>query len=214
VPGTPQPEWLPPLSDKRDAEILGAAYDVFVAKGLHRATMLDIATQARASKETIYARFGSKERLFKALLAWGASSRRPALTILAEAPAEKAEEALREAGVQLLTLFYRPESIALDRLRLAEGPHHPEMRRIMEEVATKPVRDALSGFFGKLVRAGIVPLDQVHAAAETYIDVLRGVNYLAVIVGDQPPPDAGRIRQIATRAAQAALRAFAKSESA
>lgn len=205
----PQPDWLPERADRRESEILGAAYDVFVTKGFHRATMLDIATRARASKETLYARFGNKENLFKALLSWGASARQPSMTALAAAEPADAEDALRQAGIQLLTLFYRPESLALERLRLAEGPHHAEIRRVIEEVAVRPVREGLAAFFGKLVRAGLIPLDQVHAAAESYIDVLRGVYYLAVVVGDEAPPGEEKIRHIAGRAARVALKSFA-----
>ena len=67
-----KPAWLPPLGDARAVEILGAAYDVFLDKGFAQATMLDVARRARASKETLYARFGSKKKLFESLMAWGA----------------------------------------------------------------------------------------------------------------------------------------------
>src|SRR5437773_10520458 len=60
----------PEASDSRDEEILRAARAVFTEKGFHGATMLDVASRARASKTTIYARFASKEALFAALVEW------------------------------------------------------------------------------------------------------------------------------------------------
>src|SRR6202008_4019570 len=51
--GGARPSWRAPLDDPRDEEILSAAFDVFCEKGFHGATMLDVATQARASKETL-----------------------------------------------------------------------------------------------------------------------------------------------------------------
>jgi AcrR family transcriptional regulator len=203
------PEWLPRLSNERDEQILGAAYDVFVAKGYHRATMLEIATAARASKETLYARFGSKERLFEALMAWGASARQPGLRALAEASPERAEEALREAAQELLLLFYRPESIALARLLAAEGALRPELARITEEVAVRPVRETLTNFYVRLVAAGVMPAEDAPASAETFIDVVRGVSLERVVSGQDPPPDARRIAEIAVRAARVAIHAFA-----
>lgn len=203
------PDWLPPLSDPRNVAILGAAYNIFAAKGFRRATMLDIATAARASKETLYSRFGSKEKLFEALLAWGSSGRKFSVAALADAPVERAEDALCEAAIELLTLFYRPETLALDRMRVAEGLAHPELGRITEEIAVRPVRDALAAFFGRLVRAGVVPMSEAHAAAESYVDILLGILHERVLMGIEPPPDAARIREIAARATRVALRAFA-----
>jgi AcrR family transcriptional regulator len=54
--------------DGRRAEILEAALDAFCEKGFGGTSMLDIATRAKASKETIYAWFGNKEKLFETLL--------------------------------------------------------------------------------------------------------------------------------------------------
>lgn len=203
------PEWLPPLPDERDEQILGAAYNVFVAKGYHRATMLDVATAARASKETLYARFGNKEKLFEALMAWGASTRKPGMRVLAEASPDRAEEALREAALELLTLFYRPESIAIDRVRFAEGAARPEIVRIVEEVAVRPVREAIQAFYVRLVMAGVMTADDAPASAETFIDILRGNNYERVVAGQEALPGAKRIDEIARRAARVAIGAFA-----
>lgn len=54
-------------SDRRQ-EILDAAFTEFAAKGFDGASMESIARQAQASKETLYAWFGNKEKLFDTLL--------------------------------------------------------------------------------------------------------------------------------------------------
>jgi AcrR family transcriptional regulator len=54
--------------EERRAEILEAALDAFCEKGFGGTSMLDIAKRAKASKETIYAWFGNKEKLFETLL--------------------------------------------------------------------------------------------------------------------------------------------------
>ena len=65
------PAAKPPQEDSaREEEILQAAFDVFTEKGFHGARMLDVASRARASKATLYARYPSKEALFEALMAW------------------------------------------------------------------------------------------------------------------------------------------------
>lgn len=50
----------------RQDDILSAAIAVFFRYGLHRVTMEDIAREAGVSRQTVYARFGNKERLFVA----------------------------------------------------------------------------------------------------------------------------------------------------
>ena len=65
-------QWLPdhglePNADRR-REILRVAFTVFAENGYSGATMLDIARRARASKETLYAWFQNKEKLFETLL--------------------------------------------------------------------------------------------------------------------------------------------------
>ncbi len=54
--------------EARRREILDAAFAEFAAKGYGGASMAAIAQRARASKETLYAWFGDKERLFTTLL--------------------------------------------------------------------------------------------------------------------------------------------------
>lgn len=52
----------------RRQEILDAAFSEFSSKGFDGASMESIARQAQASKETLYAWFGNKEKLFDTLL--------------------------------------------------------------------------------------------------------------------------------------------------
>ena len=55
------------LEERRD-RILQAAVKIFAEKGIDRATIDDIATQASVGKGTIYRRVGKKEDLVLALL--------------------------------------------------------------------------------------------------------------------------------------------------
>ena len=74
-----------PAKEARRREILDAAFAEFSAKGYAGASMEAIARRARASKETLYAWFESKESLFNTLLA----TRIDAIASRAGAAAEK-----------------------------------------------------------------------------------------------------------------------------
>ncbi len=54
-------------SDERRRAVLDAALTVLERQGYAGTSMLDIAREARASKETLYAWFGDKKGLFAAL---------------------------------------------------------------------------------------------------------------------------------------------------
>ena len=73
----------PQEAPAREEEILQAAFDVFTEKGFHGARMLDVASRARASKATLYARYPSKEALFEALMAWSTRQGTDALDAIA-----------------------------------------------------------------------------------------------------------------------------------
>lgn len=58
-------------SQRRRKAILAAAREVFFSKGLHHATMDDVAAQAEIAKGTVYLYFTSKEALIAGLLLEG-----------------------------------------------------------------------------------------------------------------------------------------------
>jgi AcrR family transcriptional regulator len=58
---------------RRQQEILEAAKEVFFEKGIHRATVDDVAAQAEVSKGTVYLYFQSKESILAHLLLEGLS---------------------------------------------------------------------------------------------------------------------------------------------
>jgi AcrR family transcriptional regulator len=68
MPARPRPRRVPAPRPERDrqGDIVSAAIAVFFRYGLHRVTMEDIAREAGVSRQTVYARFGNKERLFVA----------------------------------------------------------------------------------------------------------------------------------------------------
>src|SRR4029079_5595058 len=95
----------PQEASAREAEILEAALYVFTEKGFHGATMLDVASRARASKATLYARYPSKEALFEALMAWSTRQGTEALDAIAADETLDPLTALHRFAAQLLALM-------------------------------------------------------------------------------------------------------------
>lgn len=124
---------------RRQQEILEAAKEVFFQKGIHRATVDDVAAQAEVSKGTIYLYFQSKESILAHLLLEGLSILLPRLEA-AYAPQEplSTEKRLRqlvEAYWQFAQAYpdYFRLLLALDRGRFRERVSAEVYQEILTE---------------------------------------------------------------------------------
>jgi AcrR family transcriptional regulator len=134
---------LGPNADRRQ-EILQVAFKVFADNGYGGATMLEIAQPARASKETLYAWFQNKEKLFETLLLSLISEITATLpNAVVDAPEPEIHlPAIAEAMLRVTTT---PDWIAMMRIAIAEAPRFPELRRIMANLFMS--RDGLIAYF-------------------------------------------------------------------
>lgn len=206
---SPRPHWLAPLSDPRNEAILSAAFDVFEEKGLHGATMLEIATAAKVSKETLYARFDSKEGLFYALLAWGSHKSSVDLEVLNEELEADPVEALENYAAACLVKMMQAESIEVHRIVVSEARRMPEVARVFNEFTCEAATKMLDRVVDALERKGVSSVDDRDAFADAFIGLLRGNLHHGVVLGLEKPPTDAEIDARARRAMKLLLRAFA-----
>lgn len=205
----PRPAWLRPLTDERNEAILSAAFDIFQEKGLHGATMLEIAKLAKVSKETLYARFDSKEGLFYALLAWGSERCAVDADAVDSATLWDPARSLEDYGVQCLAKMMHPESIAVQRIVVGEALRMPEVARVFDEFTCGAGLANLDAIADALHEAGIVRIDDKAAFHEAFIGLLRGNLHHHVTLGVIAHPSDAEIEAYAKRATRWLLRAFA-----
>jgi AcrR family transcriptional regulator len=110
----------------RPHQILDAAFRVFGDKGLHRATLDDVARAAGITKGTIYLYFPSKAALFAAML----KARVTALMPLAEGASGPAAGSTRERMTRFGRLIYRffrsPQYLNMFRAVVSEAAEFPD----------------------------------------------------------------------------------------
>jgi len=183
-----RPDWLEPMSDPKSELILRAAFDVFEEHGLHCATMHEVARRARVSKETLYARFDSKEGLFYALLAWGARHGEIETEQVLSATSGDAVSTLRGFAEAILRAMTRPESIAVYRMAMGEAGRDPELASSYNQLSCGKNDGPLSKVLSELVADGVIE----HAPFEDYTDtltgLLRGNYYQELLTGVRPLP--------------------------
>jgi TetR/AcrR family transcriptional repressor of mexJK operon len=202
-----RPGWLAPLDDPRDEEILGAAFQVFAEKGFHGATMLDIATRARASKKTVYERFTDKAALFRALIAWGVRQNLPEALPSGDGDPVRS---LEHHAVTVLTAMLRPESLALFRIVSAEAVRFPELGKLFDEMVRTSSVAILNTLAERLIKAGAATIRDKAQFGDDFIALVRGDTYFRVLMGALPIPAEADIRKQATHAARTLLAAYAR----
>lgn len=206
---TARPLWLTPLADPRNEAILSAAFDVFEEKGLHGATMLEIATAAKVSKETLYARFDSKEGLFYALLAWGSQKASVDLDILTEEVDHDPVQALENYAVGCLGKMMQAESIEAYRIVVSEARRMPDVARVFDEFTCQAATKMLDRVVDALHAKNVAHVSDREAFAEAFIGLLRGNLHHGVLLGIAPHPGEAEVAAYARRAMKMLLAAFA-----
>lgn len=212
--GECRPAWLPALSDPRNEAILSAAFDVFQEKGLHGATMLEIATAAKVSKETLYARFDNKEGLFYALLAWGSERMMVDLANLEQQIDADPVGALKDFATACLTKMMHAESIEISRIVISEARRMPEIARVYDEFTCKTTTAMLDRVVDALEAKGLARIGDRPAFADAFIGLLRGNMHHHVTIGVAPPPTPEALEAQANRAVAYLLRIFAPANAA
>lgn len=204
-----RPDWLAPLNDPRDEEILSAAFDVFTEKGFRGATMLEVATRAQASKVTLDRRFESKESLLCSLLAWGC--RRDVLEPeeIERMTAGDPVETLNAYALTTLTVMMRPEALALYRIVVAEGGRLPEVGRIFDSFTREPCIEMMRIIGARLVVVEICAIDNHDEFADDFIGLLRGDFFHRAVIGAGRLPRRAAIEAHARRSTTRLLKAYA-----
>lgn len=183
-----RPSWLEPMSDPKSELILRAAFDVFEEHGLHCATMHEVARRARVSKETLYARFDSKEGLFYALLAWGARHGDIETEQLLAATKGDPVATLRAFSEATLRAMTRPESLAVYRMAMGESGRDPELGRNFNQLSCGKNDGPLAETFDALAAAGMIEAASFEDYADTLVGLLRGNYYQELLTGTRPLP--------------------------
>jgi AcrR family transcriptional regulator len=201
----------PQEASAREEEILRAAFDVFTEKGFHGATMLDVASRARASKATLYARYPSKEALFEALMAWGTRQGTDALDAIAADETLDPLTALHRLAAQLLALMLQPKKLALFRIAVAEGNRLSTVGRTYSAFTRDHGMERVRVIVTRLLKQGLIEIDDRAEFGHSFIGLLQGELFMRALLGMIPSPRREEINRHARRAVTRLMRAYAVS---
>jgi TetR/AcrR family transcriptional repressor of mexJK operon len=147
--------------------IRAAAKKLFAKHGYEGASIDEIARVASVSKPTLYAHFGSKERLFLEILE-AAGDNIVAPFFGPETDGRPIEDVLLDHARTYARVLLTPEMLALNRLIVAEAHRFPDMARRYYAAGPEIVYSAIASFLKKRVAAREIACSDCMAAARMY----------------------------------------------
>ncbi|GAA4840235.1 TetR/AcrR family transcriptional regulator [Kitasatospora terrestris] len=189
---------IPIIPDPADAAsrkrraIIDAALAEFLAEGYSAASMDAITAKSGVSKATIYKHFGSKERLFLAvvggLLPRTYADLAPAGATIAAAP--DVRTGLVRHASELARILLRPEIMSLRRLVIGEIDRFPQLGqlwyRVTYDMNNGPLIEALT----ELTAAGALHVPDPELAVQQLVAATVGIPQLVQTFAPATEPDA------------------------
>jgi len=167
--------------------LLDIAASFFLEKGFAGSSVSEMARHARASKESFYSRYPTKEELFRAVIRRQTDrmSRQMKAMFLSEAPTEVT---LTSFGERLLEQLMADETITLQRTISLDAGRFPELARIFWEVGPARMIGALSHYLEAQVSQGKLRKLDPESAALHFVGLINSETMLKVTLGITPKP--------------------------
>ncbi|MFF4120503.1 TetR/AcrR family transcriptional regulator [Streptomyces sp. NPDC001714] len=128
---------------KRES-ILDAAVELFLELGFDQTSMDAVAAQAGVSKTTVYAHFGDKLELFRAVIARGGASLDFDLDQTMLASVDDPQERLARIVLKLLQATTAPTYLAFIRVLTVEAGRRPELTEAIRSLGVPHVVDLVA----------------------------------------------------------------------
>jgi AcrR family transcriptional regulator len=154
-----------------DETLKETALRLFLEQGYEATSVDEIAALAGTTKQTLYARFRSKDELFTTVLDW--AMKRP------DWPSPDPGEADLPAGLEAALLAVAesavrrvldPRMVALSRLAIAQAGRFPEVARTTYWMW--PRKNAVADLLRQHAAAGTVVVDDADLAAEHFLGMV------------------------------------------
>lgn len=195
-------------SDIKRQAILDAAYRLFMTQGFDKTTISEITRQVGGSKATIYSYFESKEELFVECMMAAAEDYITSNLALLDASGSDPGTALREFGAGLLSFASSPDSVATQRLLVAEANRSDIGKLFFTKITN--LLGFVAAYLSRLMEAGVLRNDDAQLAAAHLRALLEAevLEPLLLHVRENSPVETEIVRA-AGRAVVVFLRAYA-----
>ena len=178
---------------ERDRRILAIAASLFEQRGFEGTTIDALAEAAGVGKPTLYARFRDKGELFAAVFRMRVETVLAPVAAEADAAAERHEQTdlprvLRTIGVLLLERSLSPDSIALNRVIVAEAQRFPELAQLAHAEGWLRCNGLVAELLRSYAQAGAIEISpDAEQTAELFLCLVLGRKQRSVMLGLDAP---------------------------
>ncbi|MGE0410220.1 MAG: TetR/AcrR family transcriptional regulator [Amphiplicatus sp.] len=190
----------------KEEAIFEAARAAFLEKG-YAASIDEIAERAGVVKQTIYARFKSKEDLFADVIRAGAEE------FLAPLFATDGDRSIRTIlttiGERYHRMMLEPKRVKLARLIISEAAKFPDLAQRYYEVGPDYVSRRLADYIAEASRRGLLKVDDPALAASQLLGMIKGNEHLGALLGVESAENESRRRRRVAAAIDAFMKLYA-----
>ncbi len=176
-----------PKSDAKRRDILGAAGELFTARGYRETSMDAIAASAGVSKQTVYSHFDNKEELLRACV--NDKIEEYDLDMSGVSTAQPLDQALRRIGHGFITLLGDPRVIAMYRLLISECVAHPNLAMTFHEVGPMATMRSMAHYLSQHPSYDASRFASPQEAAELFFSLLKGNYFPMMLMNLRTPMD-------------------------
>lgn len=194
------------ISQTKQARMLTAAVDVFLAHGYH-ASMDRIAAKANVAKQTVYNHFGSKEQLFAVVV----SRMAEAVAVPLAETERDVRSALIEFALELRKRVVSPKGIAAHRALVSEAPRFPKLAKLIYRTGPQAAQQALADYLARQIDDGALQIDDCDFAAQMFFGMLNGQDRVRALYGIKADRSKSAELRHAQRVVDCFLNAFSNS---
>jgi len=186
-------ERIPSRKDRKRAEIVAIAGDLFFKEGYAGTSMSQIAAAVGGSKQTLYNHFQSKEELLLAVVR-DVVEMNPTEYDL-DGPSSDFPAWLTRFGCATMQGLTTYKYISLQRLAAAEALRFPEVGRIFDEIGVEPFYTTMMAKFVEAMDAGILRRTDPRVAVEQFMEMSAGWLLRRAVWNIRPAPTRAEIEK-------------------
>ena len=201
---TPPSPSARPADAARHRQVHEAVHELLREHGV-QISMDAVAARAGCSKQTLYARYGSKHNLMMQVLS---EDERHATRLSGQPDAGNLRASLVGFARDHLAMLSEPGTIGTARLVTAQASQYPDEVRALYASLIAPMQERVAGWLQQAMRRGLLRHDDPQLAAELLLGMIVGLDFERQRFSVPHRDSDSRRRHWAEFAVDAFLRAF------
>ncbi|BAI74068.1 transcriptional regulator (plasmid) [Azospirillum sp. B510] len=170
-----------PEAGSKPAQIMDAAGALFLEHGYSAVSMDAIAKKANVSKATLYAHFGSKEELFRAMIACECANS-VMISVWDEATKLPVADGLRLFGRTFVRFITSPKALGLYRMVLGEVHRLPELAQAFHESGPALTFQRAHQFMAQAAGNGELAITDFELATHQFFGLLKANMHMKLLL--------------------------------